>query len=897
MTKYTCIVLAGSTWLLASCSSPFFADRLTTIDWAGPPAAGTIAVSHPKMYRRESLINERRDEVLWLNAELDDSKTKIFAPELLRETEEIKQFAAALGLNFDPASAVNYRRDSETGDVKHQIEVLKLQLQLDQLRRDANLMRAGLETQTVPVNDDLGKVTAAGPEAASSPTMAAATGKLTDAIDRINKDLSTRLGATAQPPASAGTTANPSDLFRDRNAYRDLLKAARNAASLDDLHDHGDSALIRLNFQAMVLPEAAHIRAPGVVQMTVLPPTLEAPDVQKIYRAWLDHLNGQINRSQGEGWAPNGELVHSKAADYFDLVYYRYPLPGSDAKTRAMCAGLSPDLALACGSLVFAVPTFKAATVAEGGYTTLSDYLDFGALGDDEAESERAFRKAHARILDHALTLVPACGLPQAAPAMPRIAPNGGQLLMRDIDEARQRAAGGDEFARIERQAQQLLRKHKIPQAADPVQARAIAARTQRAHRLLRTFEDAAYARCTPAQRASFRQVMPSLYVPPGFHEALAAPPRIAVYEIGPREQVQQVSTVSRVANNLSLALALAASKPGTGLGASAAANYSRQALGRAATIERVPVLIGYATTGDTFGWVVAPKAVLDPKGAIRLEQTPRALDLSVDLSVPGWWPAFKVVTTTGWALDAATITSGTVNLASRREFVVPMAANYADFDELTAQLQGSGAAASRRAVLDEEVLDKQFIAACHATSLYLRGDNIWRATSVVVGGHRLDDAGITVAPDMSGILVAVPALEQLVSYGGKPKMRFSVFTRSGDASAEVDYVPAPAQGGCKPQAKPADSTAPVIASVTPLEFKGGSVQWFTVDGANLGKFDRVYINGQPGVIEHVSKDGKFLKASFSAAQTRSLPRSRTIPLSFFAADKKLAERLVENRN
>jgi hypothetical protein len=35
-----------------------------------------------------------------------------------------------------------------------------------------------------------------------------------------------------------------------------MLKAARNAASLDELHDWHGSALLRLNFQATVIPDA-----------------------------------------------------------------------------------------------------------------------------------------------------------------------------------------------------------------------------------------------------------------------------------------------------------------------------------------------------------------------------------------------------------------------------------------------------------------------------------------------------------------------------------------------------------------------------------------------------------------------------------------------------------------
>src|SRR5215207_8126950 len=88
---------------LAACSTPY-ADRLSAIDWTAQPSAGTITVSQPRLYRRASLINERRLDVDWLNQLLDGSKTIDFKPEIAREVEQITTFAAALGLSFDPAA-------------------------------------------------------------------------------------------------------------------------------------------------------------------------------------------------------------------------------------------------------------------------------------------------------------------------------------------------------------------------------------------------------------------------------------------------------------------------------------------------------------------------------------------------------------------------------------------------------------------------------------------------------------------------------------------------------------------------------------------------------------------------------------------------------------------------
>jgi len=926
MSKSIRIALAGSAWLLASCTSPF-TERLTRIDWSGEPVAGTIAVSQPKLYRREALINERRDEVQWIKQELESSKTATFEPELVRETEQIRQMAIALGLSFDPAGAVNYRRDAQTGEIQQQIEVLRLEVMLDQLRRDVNLMRGGFAEQLTPVNADLGKLDST-VKAASSPAQAASLAKLAEAIDSIRAAVATRLDTEGKPAAKANASANPGDRFRDRSALRDVLKSALNAATTDDSHDYAGSALIRLNFQAIVLPDRVRTRAPGVVQMKVVAPALSPEDKERLYRSWLDHLNQQLNRASGAGWVPDADIVFSKAADNFDLVSYRYPRTAAPAKGAAVvpaapavngkakgkvpaavplaaptptpaCPALLEAGVVAgsedCGSLVFAVPKFLGQSPQEGAYSTLISYLAHGAEGD-AAAADAAFTKARKRIASHASQMVTNCALPTAALPTKGVPLDDRQELVEAIRMAQVRAVSGDALARIERQAQRMLRRNGAAPAASTGESGAIALRTARAHQVLSTFEAAAYAACSSEQRAAFRRSGPVMYTPVDFNAAINASPRVAVYEIGPREQMQQVSTVSRVANNLSMALALSGAVPRTGFGASAAAGYSQQAMGRAAALERVPGLVGYSTAGGIFGWVIAPKAVLDPKGTVQLEQTARALDLAVELSVPGWWPWFTIEAVTSWGSASSTITAGEVSVGKTVPFVVPMAANASDFDELTAKLLRSDAAVVRSAALDDAALARQFVAACRASSLYLRGTNIWRASSVVIGGHALGESAITVAPDMSGILVAVPALDKLVADTPRSKVGLAVFTRYGDARGEVDYVARPVPDGCAEPVKPADPNKTVVTSISPTEFKAGSEQHFTAQGSKLDKIDSVAINGQPGTIAGVDKEGKWLKLIFTAAQTSSLPVSRTIPVSFYAGQQELGKQAVENR-
>ena len=941
----------GAALLLAACGTPY-SDRLSAIDWSASPAAGTISISQPRMFRRASLINERRLDADWLNQQLENSKTIDFKPEIAREVEQITAFAAALGLSFDPASALNYRRASETGDLQQQIQVMKLQLQLDQLKRDAELVRGKFASQTDPVNSALGAASASAPAPAVAGVTAASADQLKAAIDKLTANLATRLDVDAKPPAIAQTSVNPADVFRDRAAYRDLLKSARNAVSLDDLHDYGGSALIRLNFQAMVLPDRTTSNIPGVVQMTIKSPVADASEMQQIYRGWLDHVNQRLSQRSADGWKIDDEILNSAASDNFDVVEYLFvrppkstaiptpsaahvapeaakvaararplakddtgakaarspppkpapapasapkpaPAPAPVAAKALNCPGLTFSGQTGdaeCGRLVFAVPRFQGKSIQEGATATLEQYGKWFNPKESEQRDRDNFTKEHASLVKNAKTLVRECGLPAADPPTPGAAPSDAYVLYVALLKAQIRSAAGDVFAMIYRDARRLL---GLNWPATDGDAQLIATRAARAKQLLLTFEAGAYQGCKPDRRKAFRDSMPGLYIPPGFEEVLKGDDRVAVYDIGPREQVQQVSTISRVANNLALAVSLAAAAPKSGAAANAAASYSRQSTGKAAALERVPALIGYST-GSTFGWVVGPKATVDPKGSLNLEQSPRTLDLSVDLSVPGWWPSLTIETTTAWAASREAVTSGTVQVVGTQpgQVKVPMEANYADYEVLTARIMRGGVNETRQVSLETDRLKEQSVSACRATSVYLSGPNVWRAENILIAGYRLDQSAITVSPDMRGVLLNVPALDELVGDVTAATLPVSVLTRYGDVRGDVGYIPKPASGSCKPVDKKA-ADGPAITSVVPTQFRAGADVVFTVEGSKFDQLNQVAINGQPGTLT-VDKGGKRMQAKFTATQTASLSISRSIPLSFFKDTEKLAEKPVE---
>ncbi len=896
--------------IMSGCVTPF-GGRSTAIDWDARTRLGTITVSDPKLYRREALIDERRKDVEWIDKLIEGSKTVEFKPEILREIETIAAISAALGLKFDPSAAVSYQRANETGELKQQIDTMKLQLQLDQLKRDAELVRSKFEAQTEPVNSDLGKLSSdSSPTSVSSSLSAkdqlkAAIDRLTAATYDFNKDV--------KGTARATTAISPLDDFRDRQAYRDMLKAARNAASLDELHDWHGSALLRLNFQATVIPDADKSRAPGLIQMRVTPPERDSAHTNRFYRGFLDYLNQRLNIKVNGEIKPNSELLKSALTNNFEIVHYLYAPNPSELSTNQCHGFVTADKLkdhASCRSLIFFAPRFKNTILGGRAYMSFTDDICL-MLKDDDATENNNDQTNRQRIVSYGQTLVEQCSYVDAPPSI-KAADGTVQIpdarkLQHNLSVAKARLASGEYYIALDGIARHILKANNIePPVNDKLQK--VKDRTARAGLLTATFVQTIMANCTPDERKSFDRDAPTIYLTPKTDQLLwGDEARIAIYEIGPREQVQQMSTVARSASSLGLALSIAASAPSSGVAAEAAAGYSRQAMGRAEALERLPAVVGYSVSDFwTFGWVLGPRATVDPKGKINLEQALRTYDLTVDLSVPGWWPYFTLETLTAWAPDRTQLVKGDIVLTqimktqngkaeshqiSPREIFVPMSVTSADYASFTKLLTTGGLELRRREanLRVDEAFATQMVSACRPSTIVLRGDLLWRATTVIVGGVKISGGSISVLPDMSGIMVDVPALDEKI-IGSDPSVQVSVLTPYGPGTTKVAYDKP--TDGCKKAEAKADPDAPSISDYQPKSFQLPGLVTLSVEGDKLDKVKSVTLDGVPGKI--VSQTAKALSLEFPEDKTKVLVPSNAVILSFSYENAKKETKSVE---
>lgn len=833
---------------LAGCSTPY-ADRVA-YDTEIRNSPGTITLSDPKLYTREALISERAKDIKWVNRlimESEDSTKVVFRPELVREIEQITAIAAAIGLKFDPAAKLTYNRYKETDDIKQEIDVLKLQLQLDQLKRDAELVRTNFASQTAPVNEDIGKLSSTSTQS-SATVSTSATDLLKEAIDKLNKTLMSRLDIDGKLPAMTTSTINPFDDFRDRSAYRDMLKAAQNSTGLDQLHDFANARLIRLNFQATAIPDSNNLHSLGAIKVSVVPPSAENVDTQKFLRNWLEYMNTNKEYRNNTGLQLNTsnrviqELLNSGSFDKKDVLGIEVLLPVLiDRDGRSQLPSNIYNRSHWANDINFDQGAYNSALseLSSINEQKTSEFLsnicnDKSTTESDPVElriQEAVDRELSIQYLQLANTVAISIGKPP--------------ILTDEI------ATKLDNSRRLRRQAFEMT--NKLPQCKFY---------SERLSSSLRW------------------KALSETAIPDGN--------KIRVYEVGPREQVQQVSTVARSANSLALAASLAAANPGSGIGTEAAASYSRQTMGRATALERVPSVVGYSQAGDSsFGWLLGPRAVLNAKGHVDMAQLLKPYDLSVDMSVPGWWPTLNLEVATSWAPSPVLIASGKL-ISEKNRITVPLLRETGvGFESLTQYLLGDDS----RVTIDD--VQGGPINACDKSTLLITGRNIWRTKQAFILGQPLDEDAITITADMKGILLSVPAIKPLLNGNFSKKLLLITPFGTKEWLKDVSYVSEIPDDSCKlknAQTDGASKDAVSVSNVFPSEFVVPSSPELTVTGVNLDKIVAVKLDGQMATIVKLSKDKKVLSVKFDENTTKSIRESENISLEFFEKDKKSGE-------
>lgn len=896
-----CMILASLTTIATGCATSYGNDL--AIDYSQRQIPASIVVSDAKLYRREALINERRREVQYIDRLMAKSEEDGFSisPEIVREIEVIKALALSAGLNFDPAAGETYRDGRELADIQQDINVLQLQLQLDQLRRDAAIFRERLASQIDPSRSDLGKPTSAPP--AATPTLTPEDAKdLIARIDDMQETLAGRLEANVAKPRGVEMKGSPIDQFRDRAAYRQMLTTARNAASLDELHDLNGAALYRLSFQVSTLPPLkSHRRSAGIVEMQPLVTEISDEEMKEIYSRWLDHLNQVLSEADADdpvrleiGWLATEGLI--------SVVQYTYNDGRSASRSAAVCRGFLPfghppgD----CGVLMFAMPNLPAGSVSllgEGRSMSSILTLDLSRLFEGTYQNLVAWKNAR---VSSQLLESGSCTL-KTAEDRSTLHRNSSDSILRDADTLVSAAVSVSAAVQLLTQAMRRAASSSVSEkelAAIGAMQTKLHEASGRAKEVLRTLAEDG---CKPGERLSLPAQ--DIVVPKKFEDLVNDSNMVRVYEVGPREQVQQVSTAARAAEAFSLAMALAAKAPSAAAAGKVGLGYSRNATGKVDAVERLPVVVGFAQAKDEntidstprFGWILGPRVnLIDAKrGALRLEQVQKSYDLSADLAVSGWRTRLTLVVRTAWSPDwnSGSFANALNTKSSTQSVIVNLRPSADEFSALTTQLVAGTAGGGQRFAVIRRITPEA-VKACTASTLIIEGENLWRATEVIVEGQRIGGNSIAVLPNMGGITV------DIATNTGFPKGRVDVqvLTPYGVVRSRLPLlIEGHDANGCnKPEAK---VEGPTVARVAPEVVNICSSPSFMLYGQDLDKLTEVRLGQAIGRLADAKPQAKQRSVAFSRDSLQQIATEHEV-MEFWAGEKSLPSkpiRIVRN--
>lgn len=878
--------LLVSSGLLYGCTNPYGLD-IASLDYAADQKQGTIQFSDPKLFPREHLINERRYELAFLDGQLAKCNVDSIAPEIIRELEVVRSIAAGVGLKFDPAAGAKFETESELAEIQNEITRTRLEMQLAQLQRDAELLQDQLAAQDTLVNQP---GAADGTASATSPTsgVAAPTAEEIKALVGTVKDVINDLQADARAKISAldksGGTAGPIETFNFRRACRDTVKSAINQTRLDELHDMDGNALVRLQLRATVLPDGdrEYNDTLGILRMEMVPPDLADPNskaVKLVYRNWLDHMNRNINKvdlaDQKVTFRTNP--IYLGLSSYFDLAMLEIPRfkdgkpePGADKscggivrKERRSDKCWYPRIALPYGQAGRLATDVRAADLIsqqlnaaavgirenqntpEASGFVLDRTCDFGRLDDQVAFGPKSVAKT-AR---------------QTAYTAASALENWPRIIAAKV--ALSKALQSFSFGPAPRNpSNEVILSVLRSLESTVLRGQALYPASENVLRELKYIENRCFG----------------LPVPPEFHAVIKSTDlRVAAYDVVPAERVQPVSTAARAADAVALAASIAGTLPTHGLGLSGNFAFSRSAVGKADALELAPIVVGFTEpvedtsssaesnkTGHAgFGWLLGPRIILKPEGQkLAFAHPVKPYELHADLSLPGWWPHFKIKAYSAWAPDWQEAGAGiTMKVDKKKSLLrtvkVPMRHNSGDMSGLTSLLKKE----AKQPSLDVPIIDgvtPNEVSACDGDiDFQIWGENVWRASQVHLGGRVINRDGtsagegtasaISVLPDMSGIVARVN-ISQLPQRRGD-EATLTVWTSDGRDSKSIRFSDQLAADGSKcvkkgGVAKP-EPKAPEITEVLPSKvFACAETVTFTVKGKAFGTKPLIVVGG-----------------------------------------------------
>ncbi len=323
---------------LTGCNTGPVYDSISIIEEAATDVAGTITLSAPQLYGRETLINDRRREVTFLSSKLDKVDTA-FVPttsSIVRNLQDIAGASFNAGVTIDNTNQLANRlsqaqgeaaldlaeageasrlaayqeflaldaqhrrlvaevaandqrrvglqqlRDNPATSAETRAQVVQQLGALDIARAENGAQAAGLRAQLDALRSSLGLAPAQSfltisPGAPLTQTRAAIDAELAKLGDYFKTpEAASSHSVTAPIRLGSSYKLSDSEALQEIRGYRQELRAAIAETELDDLHDYLGSTLYQMDFGLTVFPgSGANRRKYGVLDVQLAPPTID----------------------------------------------------------------------------------------------------------------------------------------------------------------------------------------------------------------------------------------------------------------------------------------------------------------------------------------------------------------------------------------------------------------------------------------------------------------------------------------------------------------------------------------------------------------------------------------------------------------------------------------------
>ena len=258
------IAMIGLSALVAGCES------LRT------ETAGEVSVGRPQVFSRERLMQERSNDLAWL----DEQLARPFEQSLqgLRDVRTASALMVELSARIDVAKRRQAETESRSAELartrEEQLAAKQHDIALERLSQELAALKASPATapaSAVPAaSPDLGKVNDAIAEI--NKKLAAIEDKLKPAASRTEASslLANSQDRLVSPSAAERSTASLTnrDLFEDNFAFRDAVNARKREKFLDDTHDLAGFTLYEMKFDVAITPGRKTVRK-AVVELTL----------------------------------------------------------------------------------------------------------------------------------------------------------------------------------------------------------------------------------------------------------------------------------------------------------------------------------------------------------------------------------------------------------------------------------------------------------------------------------------------------------------------------------------------------------------------------------------------------------------------------------------------------